>query len=30
MARAAVERLAHALADGATAETVSEQLNGGL
>ena len=30
MARAAVERLAHALADGATAETVGEQLNGGL
>ena len=30
MARAAVERLAHALADAATAETVGEQLNGGL
>ena len=30
MARAAVERLAHALADDATAETVGEQLNGGL
>ena len=30
MARAAVERLAHDLADDATAETVGEQLNGGL
>ena len=30
MARAAVERLAHALGDDATAETVQHELNGGM
>lgn len=30
MARAAVERLAHALGDGATAEAVQHELNGGM